>query len=342
MVCKNFEIHNVSEIIEHEDGSISWRRVPQSVQNAMEHPAAKARATNSTGVELRFVLRGESATLRMKTATDDPRSFATFHVYRGGIQGGWKDHEIHRHVTGQSQDFVIERSKNMEKLQTMTEKSGLPWDCEVVRIIFDRGSYRICELIGDVVPPTKEQCPPKTLLAYGSSITHGSNSIDASHTWVSILAHNLGMDARNLGMAGACWLEPALAEYIAAEGEKGNWDVALLELGINALDWPEEKICDRVENMLRQVAGRNGDKPVFVISPFYHCGEDFHENDNAKVWRRVICETARRLAYENLTYIDGLEVLCGMQYISADEVHPNIYGVQRIADTLTRILRETL
>ena len=342
MICKNFEIHNAAELIENSDGSISWRRVPLSVQNAMEHKAAEQRATNSTGVELRFVMRGDEATVRMSTATDDPKSFATFHVFRGGIQGGWKDHEVHRHVTGQAQDFVIERSGNMEKLKVMAEKSGDAWDCRVVRIIFDRGSYKIYDVVGDVVPPAREQCPAKTLMAYGSSITHGSKSIDASHTWVQQIAHNLGMDARNLGMAGACAMEPEMAEYIAAEGEKGNWDAATLELGINVLNWPEEKIYARVENMIRQVAGRNAEKPVFVISPFYHCGEDFDENDNAKNWRRIIKEICARLAYKNVTYIDGLEVLSGMQYISADEVHPNIYGVQRIADVLTQKMQEVL
>ncbi|MBQ3075176.1 MAG: hypothetical protein IJC26_03820 [Clostridia bacterium] len=342
MIFKNFEIHNAAELIANEDGSVSWRRVPLNVQNAMEHKAAEQRAKNSTGVELRFVLRGDEAVVRMSTAQKDPKSFATFHVFRGGLQGGWQDHEVHRHVTGEVQDFVIARSKNMEKLKVMSEKSGSPWDCEVVRIIFDRGTYKIYDVIGDVVPPTKEQCPPKTLLAYGSSITHGSNAIDASHTWVRQIAHNLGMDVRNLGMAGACAMEPEMAEYIAAEGEKGNWDAATLELGINVLNWPEDKIYSRVENMLRQVAGRNADKPVFVISPFYHCGEDFNETDNAKNWRRIIREITHRLAYENVTYIDGLEVLNGMQYISADEVHPNIYGVQRIADVLTQKMKAVL
>ena len=342
MIFKNFEIHNAAELIANEDGSVSWRRVPLNVQNAMEHKAAEQRAKNSTGVELRFVLRGDEAVVRMSTAQNDPKSFATFHVFRGGLQGGWQDHEVHRHVTGEVQDFVIARSKNMEKLKVMSEKSGSPWDCEVVRIIFDRGTYKIYDVIGDVVPPTKEQCPPKTLLAYGSSITHGSNAIDASHTWVRQIAHNLGMDVRNLGMAGACAMEPEMAEYIAAEGEKGNWDAATLELGINVLNWPEDKIYSRVENMIRQVAGRNADKPVFVISPFYHCGEDFNETDNAKNWRRIIREITHRLAYENVTYIDGLEVLNGMQYISADEVHPNIYGVQRIADVLTQKMKAVL
>ena len=41
MICKNFEIHNAAELIENSAGSISWRRVPLSVQNAMEHKAAE-------------------------------------------------------------------------------------------------------------------------------------------------------------------------------------------------------------------------------------------------------------------------------------------------------------
>ena len=206
-------------------------------------------------------------------------------------------------------------------------------------IIFDRGRYKIYDVIGDVTPPLKTQCPRKTLLAYGSSITHGSNAIDLSHAWVSVVAHNLGMDARNLGMAGSCALEPAMAEYIASEGEKGNWDIATLELGINVLNWEDEKIRKRTENIIRQVAGRNFDKPIFVISPFYHCGDD-NENDRAKIWRKIIEETVFRLDYKNVTYVNGLDVLGDASFMSADEVHPNIYGVQRIADVLTSKIRK--
>lgn len=339
MIYKNFEIHNAAELIRNDDGSISWKRVPSSVHAEMEAKMADNVVHNSTGVELRFVINSGSATVRMSTYDNDPHSFSTFHVYRGGIQGGWSDHEVHRHVTGEIQDFVIERSANGDVLKKIAEKSGYNWDSEVVRIIFDRGRYKIYDVIGDVTPPSESQKPKKTLLAYGSSITHGSNSIDQSHTWVSILAHRLGMDARNLGMAGSCKLEPAIAEYIASEGEKGNWDIATLELGINVLSWNDEKIKDRVENMIRQVAGRNADKPVFVISPFYHCGDDFKENDRARIWRRIIEDTVSRLNYKNVTYINGLEVLDSAYYMSADEVHPNIYGVQRIADTVTEKIR---
>ena len=340
MIYKNFEIYNAAELIENNDGSISWKRVPTEVLSAMEAPLANTMVHISTGVELRFVMNGDSATIIMSTYENNPKSFNTFHVYRGSIQGGWSDHEVHRHVTGEIQDFVIEKSKNIDKLKEISDKCGYDFDPEVIRIIFDRGRYKIYDVIGDIVPPTKNQCPRKTLLAYGSSITHGSNSIDQSHSWVSVVAHNLNMDARNLGMAGSCAIEPEMVEYIASEGEKGNWNVAILELGINVLSWEDEKITSRVENIIHQVAGRNPEKPIFVISPFYHCGDDFNPKDRAKVWRKIIEEIVTRLQYPNVTYINGLEILDNASYMSADEVHPNIYGVQRIADTLTSKIRE--
>ena len=340
MIYKNIEIHNVAELIYNNDGSVSWKRVPSEVLYTMESKTADAMVHNSTGVELRFVIKGDSATIKMSTYENNPKSFSTFHVYRGNIQGGWSDHEVHRHVTGEVQDFVIERSKNIDKLKIMSDKCGYAFDPEVVRVVFDRGRYKIYDIIGDVVPPSSAQCPRKTLLAYGSSITHGSNSIDRSHSWVSVVAHNLNMDARNLGMAGSCLIEPKMAEYIACEGEKGAWDIALLELGINVLSWEDEKIISRVENIIHQVAGRNPDKPVFVISPFYHCGDDFSTSGHAKRWRLLMGEIVTKLNYKNVTYINGFDVLDHMSYMSADEVHPNIYGVQRIADVLTSKMRE--
>jgi len=292
----------------------------------------------ATGVELRFVLKGEQAVIRMRTMTGD----GIFHIYRGGIQGGWEDHEVHKMAGTQIEEYVIRRSENMERLRVMTERSGLDWDCEVIRVIFDRGYFELYGIEGDIEPPRRDQCPRRTLMAYGSSITHGSNSLDQSHSWVSVVAHALNMDARNLGMAGSCWMEPEIVDYVAAEGEKGAWDIALLELGINVLGWEEGKFLSRVENTVRTVAGRNPDKPVFVISPFYHCGEAYDAGGKTDLRRRQIEEIGRRLALENVEWINGLDILDSMSYISADEVHPNIYGVQRIADRLTERIRRRI
>ncbi len=338
MIYKNVEIYNIAEIIDNSDGSISWIRVPSDVYEKIEDGLGKNMLLNSTGVELRFVIKSGDAVIKMATKS----GAGLFHVYRGSIQGGWEDHEVDKFVNTEMCDYLIKKSENIDRLNEVTKTSGFPFAPEVIRVIFDRGSFKIFDIIGDVEPPDAKQLPQKTIMAYGSSITHGSNSLDMSHSWVSVLAHNLKMDVRNLGMAGSCKMEAEMVDYIASEGKKGKWDVAILELGINVLDFEDDKIISRAENTIFQIASKNKDKPVFVISPFYHYGDYFTPEDRAKVWRKILPSVVRNLNLPNVTYINGMDILNDCSFISSDEVHPNIYGVQRIAEKMTEIVGKTV
>ncbi len=338
VLYKNVLIHNAAELTENADGSVSWLRLPAWVRERLESDRGVEFTGAATGVELRFVLRSPEVRIRMAVSSGD----GIFHVYRGSLQGGWEDHEVGRQVGTSPRDYVIRRSEEPEQLKAMSRAAGAPFRPEVVRVIFDRGFFRLYDIVGEVTPPEADQCPARTLLAYGSSITHGSNSLDMSHAWASLLGHRLGMDVRNLGMAGSCRMEPALVDWIAREGQAGRWDAAVLELGINVLDWEEALFASRVENTLRRVAGGNPGKPVYAVSPFYHCREDFDPGDRTYRWRELMREITDRLALPNLTCIDGRSVLDGMAWISADRVHPNIYGVQKIADELTARLAPEL
>jgi len=339
MLYKGIEIHNAAELDRYADGSVTWCRVPRFVYDTLEMgETARRMAMHSTGVELRFVLQSEEAVLRMNSSDGE----GVFHVYRGSIQGGWQDHEVQTIVGSEPQDFVIKRSPNPERLKAIDEKSGHPFSSEVIRVVFERGFFRLFDVQGDVRPPTPEECPKSTLFFYGSSITHGSNSIDMSHSWPAAVGYNLKMDVRNLGMAGSCALEPAFAEYIASEGQRGNWDAAVLEVGIDVLSWDNEKIRQRLSNLLQKVAGRNPGKEVFLISPFYHCGDNSNAEKNAARWRTLAEETAKALNFDNVTYINGMDIIGDASFMSADEVHPNIYGVHQIADRLTKTVGTAL
>ena len=65
MIYKNVLFHNVAEIIDNDDGSFSWKRVPSDVHKAMESPHSDTVVHNSTGVEMRFVINGENAVIKM-------------------------------------------------------------------------------------------------------------------------------------------------------------------------------------------------------------------------------------------------------------------------------------
>lgn len=337
MIYKNVEFHNVSELIENEDGSVSWLRIPQNVYDGLEEGGGRRMASGSTGVELRFVIKGEKAVIRMCSSGS-----GRFHVYRGGIQGGWEDHESHKNVGTKIEEFEIKRSENPDKLRFMTKECGYDWDSEVVRVIFDLGSYKIYDISGDIEPPKKEQCPKKTILFYGSSITHGSNALDMSHSWSSVVGHKLNMDVLNYGMAGSCKMEPEFVNYIADLGKNDKWNIAVLELGVNVLGWEEDKFLTHVKNTIKQIASQNHDKPIFVISPFYLCDETFDENCKASRWREIIEETVKEFDYKNVCYIKGTELLGDMSGISGDFVHPNIYGVQQIAEKLYQKIKEII
>lgn len=340
MIYKNIEIHNACELIECEGGGVTWHRMPKYAYDGAESDAGRRMLSNSTGVELRFIMNSPEVTVKLQSVTGDAIN-CSYQVFFGGIQGGWEAHECMRPVVGSDVVDCVIKKPNLEVLKRVAKASNTSFDPEVVRVIFNRGTIKVVDVIGDVEPPKKELLPQKTLLCYGSSITHGSNALSMPNSWSYLLAHRFDMDILNLGMAGQCRMEPEIIEYIASSGEQGKWDVATLELGINVLSWEEEKIYDRVTNAVRQVAGRNPEKPVFVISPFY-CNVDFSGGESAEKWRSIIKEICEKESLPNVTYVCGTDILGDISLISADMVHPNIYGVNQIAERLGDVLAEKI
>lgn len=338
MLYKGIELHNVAHLIHHPDG-ITWLRVPEKAFNSLETDMGKSMAQNAIGVELRFVIKNDPVKITMQSLS--PGFLTNFHVFYGGLQGGWDGHEWDKFIPTEPREFVFKRPQNMETLKAMTKHAKLDWDPEVVRIKFERGNIMILKIEGDVMPPTKEQTPKQTILNYGSSITHGSNALSISNAWPSVVAHHLKRDLRNLGMAGSCRMEPDMVDYIARLGEQDQWQMAILELGINALDFSEPLIRERVLNTLHQIAGRNPHKPIFIISPFYS-DDDFKQLGRAHKWRILIEKLVKEKNYPNVHLINGLDLLGDMSLISADEVHPNLFGMQQIADRLLTKIQQIL
>ena len=338
MIYKNAELFNVGALLPGEDaGSVRWLRVPQGVYDGLDSEQGRSVCRGCTGVELRFVMESDTVTLRMRTWGKN----GLFHVYRGSIQGSWEDHESNKILSDRWEDYVIKRSDNIDTLRRMTADFSMPFSPEVVRVIFDRGSIELADIIGSIRPPRKDELPKKTLLAYGSSITHGSNALDISHSWAAVLAHSLHMDCRNLGMAGSCHMEPSVVEYIAKEGKKGAWDIALLELGINVLGWETERAAAAVGYTLDRIAGENRGKKIYLISPFYS-NNDYYRLGDGDRWREMMERLVKERRDPNVTYFDGLSLLGNMSFLSADEIHPNIYGVQEIADRLKNLIGRDL
>ncbi|MFR2692089.1 MAG: SGNH/GDSL hydrolase family protein [Enterocloster bolteae] len=64
---------------------------------------------------------------------------------------------------------------------------------------------------GDIRPPKQAGDARKRLLVYGSS-DHGGNASVPSGTYAFRLARKLGYDLINLGCAGSCQMDEAMAQ----------------------------------------------------------------------------------------------------------------------------------
>ena len=325
MIKDNIDFHNVAEMTETENG---WKmsRLPSVVTERMEEGASSV-AAYGTGVELRFKIKGDAVTLKLRA--EEAAEAQTAHIYYGAFQGGWENSS--RTILTKETAVRIERPENFKFMQQVTEERGLDFNPEVVRVVLPYGTCIYLGVEGEVEAPAPEDYPAKTYLAYGSSITHGSLALAMPYTYPFQIAQRFGCDYINLGSAGSARAEKALAEYIVS---RRDWDFASVELGINMLGYTPEAFEERVREFFSVLEQET--RPIFVTSIFGCFGSD---QEKAAVFRRIVKKYA---SGGRMVFTDGLELLNDPAFVSQDLTHPSLEGMRQIADRWYGIMRERL
>lgn len=332
MIWENIELFNTAELIPPEDGGAGLQllRFPQSLRPLV---AANTSCTAVSGSELRFVIEdGGEASVTLRSLGGH---CARCVLYYGSIQAGWQT--LYHHVTPEPVTLTFREPANLPTLQKMTDAAGLPFSPRVIRLLLADEGPRIAVIgaSGNVRPPKPEEVPPKCLLFYGSSITHGSLACAPNGFFSCRTARLLGWDAQNQGHAGQCRFEEPMAQWLA---NKGDWDAMVAELGINVLSvYTPDEYRAHVRRFIDVVHGANPDKYLFLIDLFY-CSLDFTDNPKADVFRAILTEETAKTGSQKVVHINGLDVLNGVRYLSADLAHPTFDGSVEISDNLARRL----
>lgn len=335
MIWKNAELYNVSELIpcEENDG-FCMARVPLATA-AHLNPNAQHMNLVSTGCEIRFRIRSGSVKIRISVGTSESAESATnLILYYGAVLAGWQT--CYQTVYATPTELVIEKHQEPEKLALLHSQGDLLYAPELVRLILPAKRFVLYDIEGDIEPPRPTDAPALRVLNYGSSITHGSLSLIAPNAWTNVVAERCGADLINLGYAGSAFLEPQMAQYIAA---RDDYAFSILELGINLLGSIDpESFRARVHTFVETVATAHPDRTVFCLDIFYCCS-DMLQDGKADALRRVLTEELDAMRLPNVVHIRGMELLDRASGLSADFVHPNVRGVAQIADRLAaRIL----
>jgi len=262
---QNVELHNVVELIPAEDGIGQYMlRIPSEVRETL-NAAAKDNAPHPAGCEIRFNLQpGETAKIVLATDVDNVVP-PVAEVY----QGCFRTQVLL--IEKEPAEVSITAPDAGAAIEQVTAEHGLPFDARLVRILLPAlHRVKLISIGGPVSPPEPGQTPSKTILMYGSSITHGAHSIRPGGTYAMQTARHLGVDLLDVGFGGGAYMEDTLAEHIAS---RGDWDLATFEMGINVGGWSTEEFHGKVERFVDIISSAHPGKWIFCIDLFRYSGD---------------------------------------------------------------------
>jgi hypothetical protein len=323
----------VCEIIEG-DGlpGFGISRLPREVSERV-NPGAQKRARQGAGCEIRGMLAdGGSARVVLRAEDGDPAP-QVVSVYHGCFCG---QSVLLREAPT---EIVITTPPMIGFMEEISRTRKLPFDPRLIRVrIPSLHSSRMLSIEGDLRYPPPETRPGKTLLCYGSSITQGASAVPPEGTFAAQCSRRLGYDLVNLGFAGSAEMEASLAEHIAS---RTDWDIAVLEMGINVRGWPNERFQEAVSAFVGTIAAAHPGKFIFCVDLFTHYADFKSSAPKAKAFREIVREVASRYDAGKVCHVDGRMLLEDPSGLSADLVHPSGEGMQEIGENLAAFIRSS-
>jgi lysophospholipase L1-like esterase len=348
MIADNIVFHNTAELEQaHGVSGLILQRFPQKVRYALgteTRPNGRYVAEQSTGCEIRFVT--EARILRVVLSATLAEGDVV--VYNGDFV-----HSVHRLTPGRVHTLQLEKNPRFFEVQPEALRTGR-FSPNVWRIGISRNyeagigvqvAFHHLETFGhEYRPPHADEVPYQTLLAYGSSITHGSGATVHHNAYIQQTARRLGFDILNKGMGGSCLCEAVMADFLA--GHQG-WDVAALELGINMREsFTTEEFTSRARYLIEQIVTKNPGKPVFLITIFPNSSDHLLAESGSTLANQQFSQAIRDLHHEfalpQLHLIEGHDVLNDFSALASDLIHPSDYGHVLMGERLSQRMAEKL
>jgi len=333
MIHDGLEFHNIAELVKVEGREgLRLQRAPESVRAKVNEGTAGVMMSPASS-EIRFRLADgcDSATITLSSPDG-----ATVYIYHGPFQGA-------SFQLGPEPKEVKVVPGRRSSLLTREDYPDAQYNPKLIRIIFGGVYPEPVFYHGHsegVLPPREGDVPGKTYLAYGSSITHGTDAVGAAISYPAHVAWKLGYDCRNLGASGCCRCEPELADFMAEQ----KADLVTLELSVNMLgsEFTAEEFRGRAGYLVRRIADADPERQVVCITIFTHFRDindrylGGNEKATAEEFRQILRDIVKELARPNLHIIEGPELLGDIGGLSQDLIHPGARGMIQIAEELAR------
>lgn len=177
------------------------------------------------------------------------------------------------------------------------------------------------EINGSVVPAQKNE----KVLWLGDSITQGFGTFRSAHTYVSVANRILNYDIINQGIGGYVYDKNVLEKM---EGYMP--DKIIVAMGTNQFGTETMKDIEEYYERLTQLYK---DIPVLCVTPLWR--GDVPDGEPTLI---SFCDKLRKIAssYEQVTVVDGFELVPHLPEYYLDNLHPNPLGAEIYGRNLVR------
>lgn len=186
------------------------------------------------------------------------------------------------------------------------------------------GSYKTVKDKGDKV------------LVIGDSISQGYGPTLASCSYVNALIRKTGLNILNQGIGGYRFEPQDLMTVDGFEPDK-----IIVALGTNYYEFYGKELGynygEAVKEFYKRLIELFGkDIPVLNITPLWRNNDvDFAQLDDCIEAIKAECRK-----YDNITVVDGFDLIPHVDECFCDKIHPNDYGCELMASKLVKIMKD--
>ena len=321
MLYNNLQLFNVAQIQE-QNGGVCLFRYPEKVVESLAIPEFdehdnfvqiyskhQVSARACVGIEIRFFC--ESDEIAFVLESENPISVS---VYSGDYQVAISHMPAGRHT------FTAQRNAAVKGVREVNRFAADMW--RILPISNSPVTFFGVETKTPILPFVEPKS--STMLVYGSSISQGVGAPYCLFPYVEIAGNILGYQVKNKAIAGGCFCEKEVLEYLKSE----DFDVAYFELGTNIANRPIEIIEERVGEFIDNFCQHFPNKKLFFATPV----KAFDDVSDQSIpygryfanTRKVITERSKK--YPNTFLIDGHKLSEKAYYLSSDVLHPSGFG----------------
>lgn len=310
LILNDIWFYNVDNL-EEKNGGYILNRFPQKLMDNLGvsiHTRGRFYSRRAIGSEIRFKTKAPFFDLCLESIKED----LSIHIFIG-------DFSYKKIIIKDSRTNNI-HIEIPEKFLHNREKVEYTYSPYLIRVVIGFPGY-VCFKSLDtfgypLLPITENDHPNKTVVIYGSSISHGSEAIDYINSSAFIFSRLTGYEVLNKAIPGSCQGEKIMIDYLKTLEP----DAYFIEFGVNVLGlFTIDEFKKRVDYIVQELSGN------LYLTSIYDNSGILEENAKINSFRNYIGSMNKK----------GVKIIppdvIKMTDLTTDLLHPSEFGQMKIA-----------